>query len=176
MNDQCYSRSMDSAETLYRQHVKAIHSFFFYREVGLSELEDLVQETFVRYFRRYDQEARASEETAKILYGVARNVWREWVRTQIRTNTLELLEHDLVLTSQENSEGYSDEEIDKLKSALALLQQTQREVLTLRFIEGMTRKEVAEKLGTSESDVHTYQKRGIKALRRILSEPVPPSA
>ena len=57
---------------------------------------------------------------------------------------------------------------------LALLTPTQRDVLTMRFVSGLTISEVARVTGTTQTGVKANQRRAIAALRRHLTESSPP--
>ena len=52
-----------------------------------------------------------------------------------------------------------------LRLALAALPAEQRDVIVLRFLVGLTPREVAERLGRSEDAVHGLQHRGRRRLR-----------
>src|SRR5215207_7513155 len=55
-----------------------------------------------------------------------------------------------------------------LRLALAALPAEQRDVIMLRFLVGLTPREVAERLGRSEDAVHGLQHRGRRRLRREM--------
>jgi RNA polymerase sigma-70 factor (ECF subfamily) len=55
-----------------------------------------------------------------------------------------------------------------LRLALAALPAEQRDVIMLRFLVGLTPREVAVRLGRSEDAVHGLQHRGRRRLRREL--------
>ena len=57
------------------------------------------------------------------------------------------------------------ERLADLRLALAALPDEQRDVLVLRFLIGLTPREVAERLGRSEDAVHGLQHRGRRRLR-----------
>jgi RNA polymerase sigma-70 factor (ECF subfamily) len=175
------------AESLYREHVRPVHRYFYYKGVALGDVEDLVQESFFRFFRDYAEREFTEVEIRKILYAISRNVWLEWVRSQVKHQTYELDELRMIPETAEDFVHIEDEVEDErqreqLREAIQNLNPTLRAVLTLRFIEGKTRREIAAELQIKEKDVHTYQKRGIKALHKsiektpILEETVPPLA
>jgi RNA polymerase sigma-70 factor (ECF subfamily) len=69
----------------------------------------------------------------------------------------------------------SDEEADyerlwSLREALEELPQTQREVLVLRHIAGLSPSEIAKRLGRSEGSIHGLHHRARGALRSALLE------
>jgi RNA polymerase sigma-70 factor, ECF subfamily len=55
-----------------------------------------------------------------------------------------------------------------LRLALDALPPEQRDVLVLRFLIGLTPREVAERMGRSEDAVHGLQHRGRRSLRREM--------
>jgi RNA polymerase sigma factor (sigma-70 family) len=159
---------------VHATHFKAVYRFFYYREVDGEEIEDLCQDTFFRFFQKYGQQELDTVRISKTLYVIARNVWREWLRLQRRTQTEALFEDELYAAT---FEAFGEEELEKqpviggeeLRAAIAELNPTLRTVITLRFLEGKTRQEVADALGTKEKYVHIYQQRGIKALQKLLA-------
>jgi RNA polymerase sigma-70 factor (ECF subfamily) len=59
---------------------------------------------------------------------------------------------------------------ERVQAALARLRQRDREVLVLRYLEGMSTKEVAASLGITEGAVKMRQLRALDGLRRLLAE------
>jgi RNA polymerase sigma-70 factor (ECF subfamily) len=58
--------------------------------------------------------------------------------------------------------------ISELTAALALLTEEQREVVLLRFVEGLSAREVGDIMGKQEGAVRGMQFRAIEALRRTM--------
>lgn len=171
---------MDPA-VIYHQHFRAVYRFFYYRDVDAGDIEDLVQETFIRFFGKYSSHNLSDERITKTLYAIARNVWREWLRSIQNHRTVELLDFDgLTDTLADYQEDQSEEdwtaEREVLSAALTTLSPNIADVLRLRFLEGLTRSETAKRLDMKEDTVHTYQKRGIQQLQAKLGKPVPPSS
>jgi RNA polymerase sigma-70 factor (ECF subfamily) len=59
--------------------------------------------------------------------------------------------------------------LTQLHRALAQLDDTQREVVTLRFLSGLSIQEVAQTLNKTEAAVKALQHRGLAALRQALT-------
>lgn len=67
--------------------------------------------------------------------------------------------------------GYSAfETSDMLRRGMALLNDRQREVLTLRFFENMSQREVAEHLGISQMSVSRAERAALEQLRAAVTE------
>jgi RNA polymerase sigma-70 factor (ECF subfamily) len=60
------------------------------------------------------------------------------------------------------------ERLAQMRSALALLEEQQREVLVLRYLEGLPLQEVAEVMGTTVASTKMRHMRAIRRLREIL--------
>lgn len=169
-------------EELYKSTFPGLYRFFYYKSVDSALVEDLVQDVYIRFYNKFSQKELSETESRKILYGIAKNVFKEWVRASMKERKVSLFEN---YEYEELDQGdlldiflsYEVTDFDKkleekkilLKDAMDKLSENVRQVIQLRFIEGMTRKETAERLGMKEKDVHTYQKRGIKYLKNILN-------
>lgn len=60
------------------------------------------------------------------------------------------------------------EKAERLSQALPLLSQRERDVIRLRFAEGLSHREVAERLELSEAHVRVIQKRAIDRLKSLM--------
>jgi RNA polymerase sigma-70 factor (ECF subfamily) len=57
-----------------------------------------------------------------------------------------------------------------LQKALSMLTEEQRQVIVLKFVEGLTNLEAAEILGKNEGSVKSLQHRALAALHRIMEQ------
>lgn len=112
--------------------------------------DDLTQETFARLLPAIVT-YRGQAAVSTWLYGIARNVYREHVRRQIK-------EKRLVRRPPEDLPGYADspeerllrqEERATVQATLDLLSETDREILILKEYEAMGYLEIASLLGQS---------------------------
>ena len=162
-------------EGVYNSNFKRVYRFFYYKDVQPpAEIEDLVHNVLLRFFQKYNCQKLDSEESSKIIFGIAKNVYKEWVRELLNNRTTELndeIDHPC------DDDTYPDEDFERkiaqfrqnVSDAINKLSPSLKEVITMRFLDGMTRKEVAEKLKVSEKHVHVYQRRGIIALQNIIN-------
>ncbi len=106
------------------------------------------------------------------MYRIARNLLIDYYRRAEHRAHAPLHEADgqaapepdpIILVDQQLS-------VQRLHQALAMLDETQREIVTLRFISGLSLEETANALGKTEAAVKAHQHRGLLALRRALAE------
>ena len=150
---------------------------FIYRYVRDRALaEDLAQEGFLRVFQRlgsYDPERKFSSWFFQVL----RNLTIDYLRiNRIPTSSLDELSEeghagsavvDRASASPEVQAGRS-ELAGAMGRALARLRPEYRDVVVLRYQEGLTQPEVAEALGIPSGTVKTYLHRARKELAEIL--------
>lgn len=171
-----------SFEELYNSCFSKVYKFFYYKYVEKDYIEDLVHDAFLRFYKKYSDKDLSSDEHQKILFGICRNVYKEWVRKAVKEKNVSFLDNyeyeiadesvpdDEVLFEADNAEKIIENNLELIKECLDELNETVRKVLEYRFLEGKTRKETAELLNIKEKDVHTYQKRGVKYLKKKIGE------
>jgi len=166
---------MDPREA-YDKNFACIYRYFYYRGAPGADAEELCQETFLRFFQKYRPVDLDELGVRKIVYKIAANVYKEWVRERVQLPVYEL-DRDFPIPEVEEEDDpfeFSDDCRESLLAAIEQLHPTMKTVLTMRFVEGKTRREVAEVLSIKEKDVHTYQKRGIRMLReKLAAVPLP---
>ena len=136
--------------------------------IPVSELDDVAQEVFLRLMR-YER-AELIEHPQAYLYKMATNVAAEWaIRGRyVRPHESKWLS-GLSADEQPEDEVSQAELQDEVERALLTLPPRQREVLKLQFFEGMSRMQIAEKIGTTERSVKRTLIKGYETLRVQLS-------
>ncbi|PYR73519.1 MAG: RNA polymerase sigma factor SigW [Acidobacteria bacterium] len=153
--------------------VNFIHRFT--RDRALAE--DLAQEGFLRVYQRlktYDAERKFSSWFFQVL----RNITIDYLRVnRLPTSSLDALEeegHRAAVIDRESASPEQAAEQSELavvmSAALAKIRPEYREVVVLRYQEGLTQPEIAEILGMPSGTVKTYLHRARKELAEILSE------
>jgi RNA polymerase sigma-70 factor (ECF subfamily) len=139
--------------------------------------EDLAQEGFLRVFQRlktYDPERKFSSWFFQVL----RNVTIDYLRVnRLATSSLdELAEagHEGATADRESASPAQMAENEALARALdhalTRIRPEYREVVVLRYQEGLTQPEIADILGLPGGTVKTYLHRARKELALILAE------
>lgn len=136
------------------------------RHVGDPELAaEALQDTFTWLLRRFPPPGPGIELTAKLqtfLYPIARNTAISALRKSAR------LESVIADLDELPSATVPAQDADAVDHALARLGGAQREVLLLRFVEGLTLAEIAESL---DIPVGTVKSRLHNGLRRLKENP-----
>lgn len=150
--------------------VAALVRAFVRRRVGdIAWSDDVVQECLVALHRArhtYDP----ARPFAPWLYAIAQNRLVDALRAQRRRLLHEIHVEAELATASRRPEQERDALSQDLRRAVADLPENQRRVIELLKFEDMSVREVAARLGMSESNVKATAHRGYRALRRRIEE------
>lgn len=165
------ARSGDAAAfgELYERHRDAVYRFCLARTGSAHEAEDLTSEVFVKALRAIARYQERGVPFVSYLYRIARNAAID--RSRSRRPTLPV-EDAASLDSGQDVEREAIQGTDRatLLAALARLKPDHREVLVLRFVEGLSGPEAALMLGRTEGAVRILQHRAMQRLRCAFAE------
>jgi RNA polymerase sigma factor (sigma-70 family) len=145
---------------------------FFVRRGANHEAEDLVQETYVRLLRAHDRQAGAIANPEAYLFTVALNLAREQaVRRRRSPLPIEEIENFTTLLATEESVEDAAERAQRrqrLQALLGDLPERTRAVLVMQYRDGLSYKQIAERLNISPHMVKKHVVRGLTVCRRAL--------
>lgn len=153
---------------IYDQHYPPIYRFI-YRQVGDVEMSrELSSEVFHRMLKINQSADDQIQHVVPWLYSVARNLVIDHYRRQQYRNHLPLKEE--LLNSSFDTVEVAEVRIstETLRNALQKLTPDQRQVIVLKFMEGLTNQEVAEALSKPVGAIKSLQHRALVALRHLL--------
>lgn len=162
------AQSRDSAAfaELYDLHYRRVYTYIYYR-VGNQELaEDLAADVFMRGWQAIGAFDYRGVPVAAWLLRIARNRVIDHFRRLGKRETVELEDHHTDAAQDPESEVETRLLRDDLMRLMSHLTDDQRDVIILKFFEGMSNAEVASILGKPEGAVKSLQHRGLAALRR----------
>ncbi|MDY6875123.1 MAG: sigma-70 family RNA polymerase sigma factor [Chloroflexota bacterium] len=153
---------------IYDQHQPAVYRYIFYRVDDVATAEDLTSEVFVRLVGKVDHFTYRGRPLLAWLYTIARNLVTDYRRRAGRAIMLPLDEQLVAETDDLGRAAERGFAQRRLAAALTHLTEDQRQVIILKFIEGLNNAEVALVLGKPVGAVKSLQHRALLALRRIL--------
>jgi RNA polymerase sigma-70 factor (ECF subfamily) len=167
--ERAQSGSTEAIGTLYTCFSQRIYRFLYFRTGDIHIAEDLTGEVFLKMVQALPNYHQDGSPFQAWLYQIARNLAVDHFRRDQLHPVIEINE-DLDWEA-----GNLDTAVDfhfsceELSRGLLRLDETHRDVLLLRFIEGMPIAETARTLNKSIDAVKALQRRGLTALRRILN-------
>ncbi|MCL4298175.1 MAG: sigma-70 family RNA polymerase sigma factor [Anaerolineae bacterium] len=159
----------DAFATLYDTYIEQIYRFIFFRVSDEPTAEDLTSQVFIKAWDNLSSYQMRGLPFSAWLFRIARNSVIDYYRTFKETTSLEF-----EAVAKPDPMGDVDERIERqlqaeeVRLALQKLTEDQRQVLTLRFIEGFSTEEVAQVLGKRAGAIRALQMRGLQALTEIF--------
>ena len=159
---------LDAIDALYREHSDRIYAYLAASVGNRQDAEDLTILTFVRMMESLDRFESRSTPFAAWLYRIARNLAIDHFRSAARARARHGASEERAAARDESAEDEALSVLDRevLREELAALPLAQREVLTLKFVCGLTNAEIAAVLAKSEGAVKALQRRALAALQR----------
>ena len=135
-----------------------------------SEIEELVQDTFVRAFASIDS-FRGESSLRTWLFTIERRLMLDRRRSERRQRMTVPVEPADAVTEYDALDTLLAEEAEaRVRKAVDALSPTQREVFSLRVEQGMSYKEIAEIAGTTEGAARVHYHNAMRAVKEFLSE------
>lgn len=158
-----------AARVLVERHADALGRFAASQGV-MDEVDELVQDTFVRAFSAIDS-FRADSSFRTWLFTIERRLILDRRRAQRRRrDDTELSEGDAATTFSALDSIVATEMADRIRGAVAKLSPMQRDVFTLRVTEGMSYKEIAEVLDSTEGAARVHYHNALRTVRGLLDD------
>ncbi len=158
-----------AATALVTRHAPAVARFLV--SCGeLHEVDELVQDTFVRAFGAMDS-FRADSALRTWLFTIARRLLLDRRRAdRRRRNRVEIAEGDAVTEVDALDGVVADETEARLRRAVDQLSPKQKEVFTLRVTEGLTYRDIADVVGSTEGAARVHYHNAVRSIKEFLDD------
>jgi RNA polymerase sigma-70 factor (ECF subfamily) len=159
---------------IYDAYVGQVYRYLYYRVGSQPLAEDLTSETFLRALRRIDSFSWQGRDICAWFITIARNLVTDHFKSgrfRLEVSTADMLDADRA------DDGIEQQVLDNLDNAALLeavhqLKPEQQECVVLRFLQGLSVAETAEVMGRSAGAVKQLQLRALRALAKLVPEPV----
>jgi len=151
---------------LYIIHIERIYRYVFYRIKDKMTAEDIVGDVFLRAWKAIGT-CRGKEQTfSSWLYRIANNLVIDNFRKRQKIQSTEREISERVVIPEVEIEA--EERRQELLELIACLSENQRQVIILKFIEGLDNREIAKILNKREGAIRVLQMRALAKLRKVL--------
>lgn len=141
----------------FSKHQPAVYAYFRRMGAQPADAADLAQATFLEALRGIER-FRGESTVRTWLLGIARNVFRGWLRSR-------RVEVELTESNHPDSDDESDD--IAVRAVLDQLRTADREILVFFYAEGLHSKEIAAMLGISDTAVRQRIARAADAFREL---------
>ena len=159
-------------EALYRDHLRDVYSYSYYRVGNHHDAEDVTEQAFLQAYRHFERARRESNGRPlrpwliRIAHNLASNYHRDRARRPQR-----VLEESEPIATPHDTERIAEgrEELKQVMAHLQHLPDDRRDALIMRFALGMDNREIARSLGRSDGATKVLIHRAIKQLEEEMS-------
>lgn len=132
------------------------------------DIDELVQDTFVRAFSSLDG-FRGDSSFRTWLFTIERRLFLDRRRSEKRRPISQEVAEDDAATEYDALDGLvAGESAERVRKAVARLTPTQREVFVLRVTEGLSYKEIAETVGSTEGAARVHYHNALRTIKELL--------
>ena len=157
-------------EDIVKNYINLVYFFAKKSLSNQSDIDDAVQETFLKGMKTYDRFTFKSEgELKSWLLTVCRNVIVDSFRAN--KNNLSIEANEIDIPDDHNTEEWLEDqmsqtqELEKIKKVLVTMKPMEQELIRLRIFEEMEFKQIAVALGTNDAAVKMRYYRAIEKLK-----------
>jgi RNA polymerase sigma-70 factor (ECF subfamily) len=154
----------------YREHLRDVYNYTYYRTGNHHDAEDLTTQTFIQAYRHFERAQRESRgrPLRPWLIRIAHNLAANYYRDRKRKPTAAIDEMELGAPHDTEDLVVGREEAVAVLKGVRALPDDRREALIMRFALGMDNREIARTLGRSEGATKVLIHRAIKQLEQEL--------
>lgn len=160
----------EAAAELVRRHAAPLAAFLRGCGADLDDVEDLVQETFFRAFRRIES-FRGSAAFRTWVISIGSNLLRDQWRRRKRRKVVPLADREF---EDPSSDPVGDADLHEMETRLAkgvrALPRMQRDVFLLRAQQGSSYEEIAAVLGTTTGAARVHYHHAVKRLKKAMAD------
>lgn len=156
-------------EEAYDELLEPLFRYFLYRLEDRDRSRDLAQETFMKTWT-YLASGKEVRALKPFLYTTAGNLFKNELRGRRPTVSLEKIMDTGFDVRDERQAPETQAEARMLTARLDELRPAYKEILLLRYADGLTNTEIAASLGKSESAVGVTIHRALASLRKLNDE------
>ncbi|NOZ26984.1 MAG: sigma-70 family RNA polymerase sigma factor [Chloroflexi bacterium] len=155
---------------IYDRYEGRIYSYIYHRVGDAQVAEDLTAQVFLRMLEAIQSENAWRSSFSGWLYRIAHNLVIDHYRRRARSTHISLEDAPTIPAENMDPEQTAERRLqgERVRRALNRLTEEQAQVVSLRFLEGLSIAEVAQVTGKTEGAVKALQYRAIMSLRRLL--------
>ena len=162
------SGDIEAFGDLYTLYLNPIYRYVFYHVRDKMTAEDITEEVFIKAWKAIDS-CKGKEQTfSSWLYRIAHNQMVDKLRSTQKRQAVEVRKQSLPETSDIEKEIEARLEWEQTLEAISCLPKKQKQIIILKFVEGMDNREIERITGKSQNSIRVLQMRALSTLCQRL--------
>ena len=160
-------------EQVYNAYFKRIYSYIRARISDEAQADDVACEVWQKVFEKQSSFDEDKGNIEQWLFTIARNQVNSHFRLYYIKNFFSMTDKEEVFSSKEKQpldKLDEEEDLKQLSAALAVLNQRERDLISLKFFSSLNNREIAKVTSLSESNVGTIINRAVNKIKSILED------
>ncbi|PIT86452.1 MAG: hypothetical protein COU33_03120 [Candidatus Magasanikbacteria bacterium CG10_big_fil_rev_8_21_14_0_10_43_6] len=151
----------------YNEHQDSIFKFFYFRVYNREKALELTQDTYIKVWK-YVIDGKEIIHMKAFVYKVAYHLVVDYSRKKKEQSLDALLDEGMQFADNKGL-SYSDT-IDWMASMQEVekLDETYRDIIKMRYVDGLSPKEIGEIVGSSENAISVRLHRGLKKVQATI--------
>ena len=146
----------------------SVYNYAYYRTLDSTAAEDVTAEAFLRAARFFESFDPERAKFATWVKSIANNCLADYYRKHRPTTEIDEVLENTVLMTEDTTETILDE--DLVTQLLELLDDEERQLVYMKYYEGMRNAEIAQEIGMNQSTVSTKLSRAMAKMRAVAEE------
>ena len=152
---------------IYDAHSDAIFRFCALKVSNREQAQDITQDVFTRYWQSLRKDDDIKNDRA-FLYTLARNLVIDWYRKKKENSLDAMTDAGIDFQGADHADVTKEAEMKEVLHVIDQLDQDSRDVLIMRFMEGLSPKEIAMTLKESPNVVSVRLHRAVKKVQDLI--------
>lgn len=154
---------------LYRRYVERIYNYIYYRTGSIKDAEDLTGKVFFKAMDHLRSYKHMGLPFSAWLYRIAHNLVANYHRDQAKQREISLDHVAGQVHSQSHAQpekrAVKSQEVEELLAMIRDLAPVRQELLILKFVDGLSNKEIGQIMRKSEGAIKSLYHRTLLELR-----------
>ena len=158
--------NISEMSVLFERYHLRIFNFFFRLTFDMDVSQDLTQNLFYRMIK-YKNSYKSEYSVKSWIFQIARNLHADWCKEEKRSEELFLKTDKYTVEPVDDTEGYHEDDYDRLEKAISDLSEEQKEIIVLSRYQGLRYEEISAITNQSVAAIKVAMHRAIRQLRGI---------
>ena len=158
--------NLTEMSVLFERYHLRVYNFFFRLTFDMDVSQDLTQNLFYRMIK-YKNSYKSEYSVKSWIFQIARNLHADYCKKEKRSGELFLKTEKYTVEPADDTEGFHEDEYERLERAMSDLSVEQKEIIVLSRFQGMKYEEISEITHQSVGAIKVAMYRAIRQLRGI---------